>query len=119
MSMPSYLTGRRALCAAGLAIALLAGAARAQVYSTSPNLPISDPTTVQSTIHVTGGTASVTSLHVIIKVQHTYDSDLDIVLVHGGRYLLLSSGNGADGDNYLTTRFTDSGVEYIYDGDPP
>ena len=78
------------------ALALAAGSARAQVYSASPNTPIPDSPTVQNTIHVAGGPASIASLRVIIKVNHTFDSDLDMALIHGNSYLKLTSGNGAD-----------------------
>jgi hypothetical protein len=101
------------------ALALAAGSAGAQVYSASPNIPIPNSPTVQNTIHIDGGPASITSVHLILKVRHTYDSDLDIALVRGGSYLRLTSRNGFDGHDYFTTRFRDDTTDYIFDGHPP
>jgi hypothetical protein len=45
---------------------------------------------------------------VLIDLTHTFDSDLDINLISPmGTVLELSSDNGADGDNYTNTIFTD------------
>src|SRR4051812_47093952 len=106
-------------CLPLLAMLLSAGSAVGQVFSSAPNVIIPDTPTLTNTINVSGGPTNITSVRVVLKVRHTYDSDLDIALVRGNKYLRLSSANGFDGDDYLTTRFTDAGPQYIYDGLSP
>ena len=55
-----------------------------------------------------------------LNLTHPYDSDLMIALIApDGTSILLSSGNGADGDNYLDTHFTDTASFSILEGNPP
>jgi hypothetical protein len=97
----------------------LAEAASGQIFSASPAMPLVRTPTNQSTIHVSGGPAVVSSLRVVMRLSHQCDSDLDIVLVHGNTYLRLSSANGGMGQSYYPTRFSDSGPQAIYEGQPP
>ncbi|MFA6044415.1 MAG: hypothetical protein WC718_05475 [Phycisphaerales bacterium] len=106
---------------AGLAIAT--GAASAQVYSASPGLQIISTATpsgtVNSTINVAGGPSNVTDLNVIFQANHTWDSDVDVVLQGPTGYICLSTDNGGSGDNYLTTRFDDISTVSITSGVAP
>src|SRR4051812_48225311 len=102
--------------AAAAALLLWAGTGMAQVFSAAPNAAIPDSPTLTNTINVSGGPTNITSVRLVLKLRHTYDSDLDIALVRNGKYLRLTSANGFDGDDYFTTRFTDNAPQYIYDG---
>ncbi len=107
--------------AAGAALALVAAAGQAQVFSTNPGLPI-PPTgttgTMSATLDVAGGPESITDLNVIIDITHTYCGDLDIVLVppSNDRYIHLTSDNGGLGDNYTFTRFDQQSSVLISSG---
>jgi subtilisin-like proprotein convertase family protein len=96
----------------------LGSTASAQVFSNSTAAPINDSPTTVSTIQVSGG-PTITNLQVVVKLRHAYDADLDIVLVHNGQYLRLSSGNGDAGHDYYPTRFSDASTTNIFDGGPP
>ncbi len=97
--------------AAGAALALIAAAGQAQVFSTNPGLPVpptgTGPGTMSATLDVSGGPASITDLNLIIDITHTYCGDLDIILVppSNDRYIHLTSDSGAGGDNFTFTRF--------------
>jgi subtilisin-like proprotein convertase family protein len=108
----------RAFAAPILVLSASAGIANAQVYGLSPNAPIGNTATTRSTITVPAGPA-ITSLRVVVRMRDSYDSDLDLVLVHGNTYLRLSSANGDSGQDYRTTRFSDSAPRAIYEGDAP
>jgi hypothetical protein len=101
-----------AACALGIA------QAQAQVFSSNGAVPIVSTSTTQSTIHVTGGPAPITSLHVIVRAHYAYDSDLDMALVHGDTYLRLTSCNGDSGHDYFT-RFSDTAPQGVYEGTSP
>ncbi|MFA6044414.1 MAG: hypothetical protein WC718_05470 [Phycisphaerales bacterium] len=107
------------MLAALAGLALAAGTASAQVFSSSPSLPINDLSTQFDTITVSGGPSSITDLNVIVQITHTWDSDVDMVLQGPTGYLLLSSDNGGAGDNYLTTRFDDAAPTSITSGAAP
>jgi subtilisin-like proprotein convertase family protein len=95
---------------ASLALALCASAGQAQVFSTTPVLPIPATGTlgtVQATLDVSGGPASITDVNVIFDITHTFTGDLDIILVppSGGVYVHLTSDSGGAGDNFNFIRF--------------
>ncbi len=55
-----------------------------------------------------------------LNLIHPYDSDLQISLVApDGTSVVLTSGNGWDGDNYTATHFTDTASVSILQGTPP
>ncbi|MFH1119010.1 MAG: CotH kinase family protein [Bacteroidota bacterium] len=55
-----------------------------------------------------------------INITHPYDADLIVALVApDGSSVVLSNGNGWDGDNYLNTHFTDTATISIVHGSPP
>ncbi|MDX2130765.1 MAG: proprotein convertase P-domain-containing protein [Planctomycetota bacterium] len=95
--------------------------AMGQQYTSSPGLAIPDEPgpSVQDTITVTGGPTSISNMAVIINITHTWDADLDIVLVRNGQTLHLTSDNGGSGDNYTNTRFIDSAATSITAGLAP
>jgi subtilisin-like proprotein convertase family protein len=82
-------------------------------------IPDANPNGVDSVVNVPGdflvgkATASLT-------ISHTYDSDLDISLVNpADTSVLLSSGNGGSGDNYVNTVFDDAAATPIVSGTAP
>ena len=82
-------------------------------------IPDANPNGVNSVVNVPGdflvgkATASLT-------ISHTYDSDLDISLVNpADTSVLLSSGNGGNGDNYVNTVFDDAAATPIVSGTAP
>ncbi|MDX2130764.1 MAG: proprotein convertase P-domain-containing protein [Planctomycetota bacterium] len=112
---------RAAACLA--AVAGLAGfnTAYGQQYTSSPSLAIPDSVgpSVQDTITVTGGPTSIMDMAVTINITHTWDADLDIVLVRNGQTLHLTSDNGGSGDNFVDTRFIDAAATSITTGAAP
>jgi hypothetical protein len=104
-----------------LPLVLLAGVpAMAQVYSSgSINQAIPDPGSTTNTIHISGGPASVTNLHVVVLVRHPWDADVGMALVRGDTYLRLVADNGGGGQNYYLTRFDDAAPTSITAGVPP
>ena len=103
--------------AAGLAIAT--GLASAQVYSASPGLNTDDNTTLNSTINVAGGPATISDLNVLFSCTHTWDADLDVVLQGPSGYICLTTDNGGSGDNYQFTRFDDAATTSVTSGAAP
>ncbi len=99
--------------------AALSSHAHGQTFSSTPNLTIADNTTVSDTITVAGGPQILSALTVRINVTHTWDSDVDIALVHNGQYILLTTDNGSSGDNYTNTVFSDAAATLINTGTPP
>ncbi|MFO0857788.1 MAG: proprotein convertase P-domain-containing protein [Phycisphaerales bacterium] len=95
----------------------LASAAHAQVYSSNPNLAIPDNPTVVATIDVSGFTGTVTDLNVVVNITHTFDGDLDYILIPPGgtgvQFLHLSTDNGSTGDNFTYTRFDNEAAVVI------
>jgi subtilisin-like proprotein convertase family protein len=100
--------------ALGLAAALaLAAGASAQVFNGSPApAPIADATLTTVTFTV-AGVASITDLNVTFQATHTFDGDVDAILVTpGGQYIQLSTDNGGTGDNF-NVRFDQCAIPII------
>ena len=78
---------------------------------------------ILSTITVAGQPLSVPSSNIAVRVNisHPWDSDLRIYLYPptGGGVLVLASQNGADGDNFTNTLFTDQAAFSITTGIAP
>src|SRR5262245_37585609 len=111
---------RRSVCAHACALlGLLSGAATAgaQVFADGRATPVTDAVTVQNTIRITGG-PTISGVRVNVKVRHARAADLDLVLVHNGAYVKLSSANGGSSD-YYTTRFRDDAPDSICAGVAP
>ena len=108
----------------GLACALAASAGQAQVFSVSPGSPVPPAGTTgtgQYDLVVAGGPAVITDVNVIISITHTWNSDLDIILVPpaGGVYIHLCSDVGGPDDNFINTRFDQSATTLITTGLAP
>jgi hypothetical protein len=85
---------------------LSSGTAGSPVQFNSTDVPkaIPDLSTVDSLLTVSGVTAAVARVTVTLYLTHTYDSDLNISLIGpDSTTVLLSSANGANGDNYGTS----------------
>ncbi len=103
-----------------LAVALTAAAGQAQVYSSSPAVAIPAIGTIQDSI-VVAGAPTITDLNLILNITHSYDGDLDVILVPpaGNVYIHLTSDNGGSGDNYQVTRFDQQALASITTGAAP
>ncbi len=76
------------------------------------NIPVSG---ITSPLYSDFGLVSVT-----VNINHTYDSDLEIMLISpNGIQTILSSNNGGSGDNYTNTVFTMSASNAIQTGSAP
>ncbi len=66
-------------------------------------------------------TFTLTDVNVTIgRINHTYDGDLDITILHpDGTSIRLSDDNGLDGDNYVRTVFDDEAATAITAGSVP
>ena len=99
---------------AGLA-ASVCGTALGQTYSSgSIGVAINDTPTVQHTINVSGGPL-IGDIDVRINLTHTYDGDLDIVLIPPGglEYVHLVSDVGGTGENMIDTVFDQDASDSI------
>jgi subtilisin-like proprotein convertase family protein len=106
--------------AAGLCCAL-AGVASAQTYnSTTTPVALPNLTTVNNSITVLDSFA-IADLNVRIDITHTWDSDLDIVLIvpGGTQYVHLCTDVGGAGDNFNNTIFDQQAATAITSGAAP
>jgi subtilisin-like proprotein convertase family protein len=92
------------------------GAAITNTYSTGNiAVPIPDVSTVDVPINVPDN-GVVQDINVRVRLNHTFDGDLDISLVHpDGTVILLSNNRGGSGDNYGTGANDCSGTPTIFD----
>jgi len=59
-------------------------------------------------------------LNACINITHTYDSDLEVALISpNGTQIMLTYGNGGDGDNFTNTCFDDRAAVSITQGIAP
>ena len=113
--MKRHLSKKVSFLVAACGLAVSTAAFGQTTYSAS-SVPVAipDSPTVVNTITVGGGTNSITSLTLTLNLTHTWDSDLDIVLVApSGDYINLSTDNGGSGDNYTATIFSNAGAGVI------
>ncbi len=96
------------------------GLKQTAAYTNSTSLAIPDNTTVLSTIPVPASPRTVADVKVLININHTWDSDLDIFLISpSGTRVELSTDNGSSGDNYTNTIFDDAAATSITAGIAP
>jgi subtilisin-like proprotein convertase family protein len=96
---------------------LATGALSAPVVASSGNVavPIPDLTTVEVPITVSD-TGVVDNMNVRVRLNHTFDGDLEIRLVHpDGTVVLLSDNRGGAGDDYGTGANNCSGTHTVFD----
>ena len=81
------------------------GGGGGSLFTNANNVTISDNTTVESSIAVTGTGLAPSALQVPVDIKHTYRGDLVINLVapDGSLYLLKSSSGTDSADNVITT----------------
>ncbi len=80
----------------------------------------SSSNTVTSNLTTTGLAGTLTDVNVSINVNHTWDADLDITLIHpDGTRIELTSDNGGNGDHYSITTFDQQAGMSITAGSPP
>ncbi len=105
------------------------GLQQTQTYSSGNiSVPIPDNGTVEHTINVPD-TGTIVDVDVKIRINHTWDADLDIYLIHpDGTMVELSTDNGGSGDDYGSgptdctgtfTVFDDEATTPITSGTPP
>ncbi|HEX7180496.1 MAG TPA: proprotein convertase P-domain-containing protein [Thermoanaerobaculia bacterium] len=79
------------------------------------SVPLPDLNVVESTLAVPdlGG---VTDINVSVRLNHTFDGDLDISLIHpDGTEVLLSNNRGGGGDNFGTGANSCAGTPTVFD----
>jgi subtilisin-like proprotein convertase family protein len=97
-----------------LALVAAAGVANAQVYSFSGSQTIGDsPVPSATNTIMVPDSFSITDLNVVFKANHTFNADLDVLLIRGSNYVVLSTDNGGSGDNFQNVRFDDSAAASI------
>jgi len=78
-------------------------------------VPIPDVSTVDVPLNVPDF-GTVSDVNVRVRLNHTFDGDLDISLVHpDGTVVLLSNNRGGGGDNYGTGTNDCSGTPTVFD----
>ena len=95
--------------------------ANASVHLVSPDVPkpIADSTTVTSNL-VVAQTATVQGVKVGVDIVHTWDGDLNLVLIGpNGTSVPLASRRGSLGHNFTGTIFDDAATTAIGSGSPP
>ncbi|MEK7855137.1 MAG: hypothetical protein AAB288_03530, partial [Acidobacteriota bacterium] len=107
---------------------LVPAAATTETFQTAGPIPLPDLTTVNVPVNVPDA-GLVSDVNASIRLDHTFDADLDIGLLDpAGRFVDLSSDNGGAGDNFGTgpnnctpTAFTvfDDGAPSITGGTAP
>ncbi|GEM_PF-634657 len=106
-----------------VAAAGLASVVSAQVYNNPTSTPILDTPTVVSTIDVSGFVGTISDLNLVVNMDHTFDGDLDYILIPPGQtgisYLHLCTDNGSSGDNFRWTRFDQGAATAITAGTAP
>jgi cysteine-rich repeat protein len=119
--------GCSAVCDFETAAAALAADCTGTVHTYAPvgSLPIAlldGPLPALELDFVVPHMGTVQKAAVRVSITHPWVSDLDISLAGPGQALpgtMLSSDNGADGDNYTNTIFIEGALLAIDDGDPP
>lgn len=82
-------------------------------------LPTSGANIITSTLNITSNKL-ITDVKVTLNITHTWLSDLTLELISPkGVSVLLSTGNGGDGDNYTNTTFDDAASISIKNGTAP
>ena len=81
---------------------------------------ILDQATVTSTINVAGFANFIADVNVTLNITHTYNSDLQLTLISpAGVRVLLFSGVGGSGDNFVNTVLDDEATLAIGGGTAP
>lgn len=80
-------------------------------------VPIPDVSTVEIPINVSEpGTFQVADVNVRVRLNHTFDSDLVLSLIHpDGTQVILAANRGLDGDNYGSGATNCSGTSTLFD----
>jgi cysteine-rich repeat protein len=82
------------------------GTTQLNFNSTSNNLPIPDPGTVDSVITVPSTSGTVSLVRVKMNVTHAYDGDVKATLISpANTQVVLTNGIGSSNDNYTNTVF--------------
>ncbi len=116
----SYRTPICSVLAAGLMLST--GAARAQTFSSGAlDQPIPDGGSIASELVVQGGPAQIGTVRVRVSISHSWDADLDIVLVPPGQleYVHLASDLGGSGDGFVATTFDTGGPRSVREAGAP
>lgn len=75
---------------------------------------------IHSNLHVSGLSGTITDLNVEVDIDHTWVSDLRLVLVApNGNRLVLVAQQGDDGNNFENTVFDQQASQHINRGDAP
>lgn len=89
-------------------------------FATTTPVDILDNTEVFSPIVVSGAPAQRSEILVEIDIEHTFVSDLDIILIApDGTEVLLATAVGGNGNNFVDTVFDDEAAISIVDGSAP
>lgn len=89
------------------------------VAATNAPQLIADLTTITSELTVSG-LRSIDDLDVLLSIEHTYDSDLDVFLISPkGTRVELFTDVGANGDNFINTHLNDEAAIAITAGVAP
>lgn len=84
------------------------------------DIPDSNPAGINSVITIPEATGTITDINVTVNISHNWTADLELKLIApNGTEIVLSNGNGADGDNYTNTTFDSDAVDLITSGTAP
>lgn len=84
------------------------------------SLDITSQSTTTSTVKIAGATGAITDIDVTVDIDHTFDGDLDVVLVSpSGTRVQLFADVGGSGDNFTNTTLDDEANTAITNGVAP
>lgn len=98
-----------------LQVGAVGGSVTASYSSGNIAVPIPDVTTVEVPINVPD-TGQVQDVNVRVRLNHTFDGDLDISLIHpDGTVVLMSNNRGGSGQNFGIGTNNCSGTPTVFD----
>lgn len=89
-------------------------------WTNSNQTPITDFSTLNLPVNVSGVTGGIADVKVSLNLNHTWVGDLEISLISPqGNQIMLSNRRGGSGNNFVNTQFDDSAPLSILEGSAP
>lgn len=84
------------------------------------DIPDNNSTGINSVITIPEATGTITDINVTVNISHGWTEDLELKLIApDGTEIMLSNGNGGEGNNYTNTVFDSDAANLITAGSAP